>query len=223
MMNGCGASSSWCWCWAGRRCWWRRWSSAGRRRSTGSTAAAATVPSSPTVRTLLGPSTLDSPGGLALNTAGDLFVADTGHCRVLVLPARSGVVDGLTVRAGHVSRPGRRLVHRRPLDGSPDRRGGRLERGRLRRRGHGPAGAGDTAGRAVATAAGHRGTPAQLVTVAGTGTAGFNGDGLAGPASELDQPTGVAVDAPATSSSPTPPTAGCGSWPPTRAPCWAGP
>ena len=35
-------------------------------------------------------------------------------------------------------------------------------------------------------------TPA---TVAGTGTAGFNGDGLAATASELDQPTGVAVDA----------------------------
>ena len=33
------------------------------------------------------------------------------------------------------------------------------------------------------------------VTVAGTGSAGFNGDGLAGTASELDQPTGVAVDA----------------------------
>jgi hypothetical protein len=32
------------------------------------------------------------------------------------------------------------------------------------------------------------------VTVAGTGTGGFNGDGLPGTASELDQPTGVAVD-----------------------------
>ena len=33
-----------------------------------------------------------------------------------------------------------------------------------------------------------------VVTVAGTGGAGFNGDGLAGTASELDEPTGVAVD-----------------------------
>ena len=41
---------------------------------------------------------------------------------------------------------------------------------------------------------GARTPPPQLVTVAGTGTAGFNGDGLAGTASELDQPTGVAVD-----------------------------
>ncbi len=39
----------------------------------------------------------------------------------------------------------------------------------------------------------HGSTP-QPVTVAGTGTAGFNGDGLAGTASELDQPGGVAVD-----------------------------
>jgi DNA-binding beta-propeller fold protein YncE len=34
-----------------------------------------------------------------------------------------------------------------------------------------------------------------VVTVAGTGRAGFSGDGLAGTASELDEPTGVAVDA----------------------------
>ena len=34
-----------------------------------------------------------------------------------------------------------------------------------------------------------------VVTVAGTGTGGFNGDGLAATASELDEPTGVAVDA----------------------------
>ena len=33
------------------------------------------------------------------------------------------------------------------------------------------------------------------MTVAGTGTGGFNGDGLAATASELGQPTGVAVDA----------------------------
>jgi NHL repeat len=33
-----------------------------------------------------------------------------------------------------------------------------------------------------------------VVTVAGTGQAGFNGDGLAGTGSELDEPTGVAVD-----------------------------
>ena len=38
------------------------------------------------------------------------------------------------------------------------------------------------------------GGPRTPVTVAGTGRAGFNGDGLAAAASELDEPTSVAVD-----------------------------
>ena len=41
----------------------------------------------PAVRTILGPGTLDSPAALALDSAGDVFVADTGHCRVLVIPS----------------------------------------------------------------------------------------------------------------------------------------
>jgi NHL repeat len=151
--------------------------------------ATATGASSPRVRTLLGPQTLESPGGLALNAAGDLFVADTDHCRVLVVPARSGVIDGLPVRAGHPA----------VLAGGSCT---------------GPHSLGHPTGLAVASSGdvyvaeataqrvqeirgrgGRRATPPPLVTVAGTGTAGFNGDGLAGPASELDQPTGVTVDA----------------------------
>jgi hypothetical protein len=133
---------------------------------------------------LLGQSTLDSPGGLALDAAGDLFVADTGHCRVLVQPARSGVVDGLKVRAGHAG-----VLAGGSCTGAHSM-------------GHPTAVAVDSGGDvyvAEATAQRvqeiRRGTSPQPVTVAGTGTAGFNGDGLAGTASELDQPTGVAVDA----------------------------
>ncbi len=40
----------------------------------------------PPVHTLLSPAQVASPGGLAVDAAGDMFVADTGHCRVLVLP-----------------------------------------------------------------------------------------------------------------------------------------
>jgi hypothetical protein len=57
----------------------------------------------PAVRTVLGPGELDGPGGIARSAGGNLFVADTGHCRVLVVPARTGVLDGLRVRAGHAS------------------------------------------------------------------------------------------------------------------------
>ncbi|HVT41668.1 MAG TPA: NHL repeat-containing protein, partial [Acidimicrobiales bacterium] len=45
---------------------------------------------------------LESPGGLALDTAGDLFVADTGHCRVLEVPAQSAFRYGRQLQAGRV-------------------------------------------------------------------------------------------------------------------------
>jgi len=136
----------------------------------------------PVVRTVLGPGTVDGPGGLALDAAGNLFVADTGHCRVLVVPARAGVLDGLHVRPGQASTlagggcTGRGAIGY-PSDVAVD--------------GHGDLFIAEpTAQRVQEVRAGSR----HAVTVVGTGTGGFNGDGLPGTASELDQPTGVAVD-----------------------------
>ena len=43
---------------------------------------------------------LDHPAGIAVDAAGDLFVADTANCRVRVLPARSGTIFGQPVTAG---------------------------------------------------------------------------------------------------------------------------
>ncbi len=143
-------------------------------------AAAATAT---TVRTVLGPGVVDDPGGIALDAAGDLFVADTGHCRVLVVPDHAGVLDGMHVR------PGRAVT----LAGGSCTGPGSI--------GH-PSGVavdphGDvfiaeaTAQRVQEVRAGSL----RAVTVAGTGTGGFDGDGLAASAAELDEPTGVAVDA----------------------------
>ena len=132
---------------------------------------------------MVGPGVLDGPGGIALDAAGNLFVADTGHCRVLVVPARAGTLDGQRLRPGRVT-----TVAGATCAGS-------------RTIGHPSAVAVDghdnlfiaeaTAERVQEVRAGSR----AAVTVAGTGAAGFNGDGLAAAASELDQPTGVAVDA----------------------------
>jgi hypothetical protein len=135
------------------------------------------------VRTVVGPAVLDTPGGLALDAAGDLFIADTGHCRVLVLPARAGTRYGLHLQPGHVA----------TVAGGSCGGAGTI--------GHPSAVAVDTRGDVyIAEATAQRVQlvrPAgrNVVTVAGTGRAGFNGDGLAGAASELDEPTGVAVDA----------------------------
>jgi NHL repeat len=148
----------------------------------GAAAGGAGPPAAGAVRTVLGPGALDGPGGIALSAHGNLFVADTGHCRVLVVPAHTGVLDGLRVRAGRAS----------TLAG-----GSCTGRGAL---GHPSAVAVDAHGDVfIAEATAQRvqevraGSTA-VVTVAGTGTAGFNGDGPDATASELDEPTGVAVD-----------------------------
>ena len=135
-----------------------------------------------TLRTILGPSQLETPGGIALDAAGDLFVADTGHCRVLELAARSGNSDGRQLRAGRVTTVA----------------GGSCTGPHVF--GHPTGVAVDPQGDVfVAEATAQRilevrpGGPAG-VTVAGTGQAGFNGDGLAATSGELDQPTSVALD-----------------------------
>jgi hypothetical protein len=149
----------------------------------GAAADGAGAPAAGAARTVLGPGALDGPGGIALSAEGNLFVADTGHCRVLVVPARTGVLDGLRVRAGQASTlaggscAGRGALGH-PSDVAVDSHGDVFI-------------AEATAQRVQEVRAGSR----AVVTVAGTGTGGFNGDGPDATASELDEPTGVAVDA----------------------------
>jgi len=145
--------------------------------------AAAAAGGVPAVTTVVGRGVLDGPGGIALDSAGDLFVADTGHCRVVVVPAHGGSRYGLRLRTGHVT----------TLAGGACTGPGSI--------GHPSGVAVDAQGDVyVAEATAQRilevraAGPRTPVTVAGTGQAGFNGDGLAAPASELDEPTAVAVD-----------------------------
>jgi hypothetical protein len=151
-----------------------------------STAVAAAAPS---VRTVAGSGgtgssgSLSAPSGIALDPAGDLFIADTDHCRVVLVPSHSGTLYGLRVQAGQAT----------TLAGGSCGGTGSL--------GYPTGVAVDHGGDvfiAEATAqrvqmihpGGHR-----PVTVAGTGAAGYNGEGLPGPRSELNHPTGIAVDA----------------------------
>jgi hypothetical protein len=148
----------------------------------GAAAGGAGASAAGTVRTVLGPGALDGPGGIALSADGDLFVADTGHCRVLVVPARTGVLDGLRVRARQASTL---------AGGSCTGRGALGHPSDVAVDSHGDVFIAEaTAQRVQEVRAGSR----AVVNVAGTGTGGFNGDGLDATTSELDVPTGVAVD-----------------------------
>jgi hypothetical protein len=138
--------------------------------------AAAAVP----VRALLAPGTLDAPGALALDGAGDVFVADTGHCRVVEIPARSGRDFGVTLRSGHAVTVA----------------GGHCGHGRI---GHPTGLAVDVTGDVYLAEANDQRVQVlepsgAVVTVAGTGVAGNGGNGGVATSAQLDEPTAVAVD-----------------------------
>jgi len=148
----------------------------------GAPAGSASAPVAPAVRTVLGPGTVNGPGGLALDAAGNLFVADTGHCRVLVVPSRTGVLDGLHVRAGQASTLAGGSCTGSGAIGYPSA---------VAVDGHGNLFMAEpTAQRVQEVRAGSR----HAVTVVGTGAGGSDQNVPSTPAGELAQPTGVAVD-----------------------------
>jgi trimeric autotransporter adhesin len=135
---------------------------------------------------------LDTPTGIAEDGSGDLFIADTGNCRVQEVPARTGSSFGRRVHAGVIV-----TVAGGNCTGA---------------HGYPPpvALAVDAAGDLfIASATGERvqelpsttttsfGVPVTAgrpVTLAGDGTPGFGGDGGPARQSILDDPSGLAVD-----------------------------
>jgi len=152
--------------------------------AAGGTAAAAAAAAAPTVRTLVGSGALHTPGGIALDAGGDLFVADTGHCRVVVLPARSGTAYGRRLRAGRAVTVAGGSCRERSRDAIGYPTGVAVDA-------HGNLYVAEATMQRVQVVHPAGGPP---VTIAGTGRAGFNGDGLSPAVSQLDQPTGVAID-----------------------------
>lgn len=134
----------------------------------------------------------DGPTGLAEDAAGDLFIADTGNCRVREVPARSGMSFGRHVVAGHIV-----TVAGGPCGGS----GAHPEPDALALDDAGDLFIASGPGNRVEELPGRSGesfgvrvTVGVPVTVAGTGAPGFGGDGGPADRSELDDPTGIAVD-----------------------------
>ncbi len=137
--------------------------------------------SGPTVHTVLGPGTLTAPSALALDAAGDVFVADTGHCRVLVIPSHGRRSYGVTLRRGRAAAIA----------------GGHCGAGSI---GHPTGLAVDATGDVYFSEANEQRvqvvqpSSGGVTTVTGTGRPGSGGDGGMATAGQLDEPTGVAVD-----------------------------
>jgi hypothetical protein len=158
--------------------------------AVGLTAGARALSATPVIRTvtsLYGAGSLSSPGGIALDAAGDLFVADTDHCRVLLVPDHTGEIYGLHLKSGHAytlagSHCGAPQGLGFPTGVAVDRHGDVFI-------------AEATDDRVVMVRPGGRDGPHAPVAFAGTGTPGYSGNGLTATESALDEPTGVAVDA----------------------------
>jgi hypothetical protein len=136
---------------------------------------------------------LDAPGGLAEDRQGDLFIADTGNCRVREIPSHTGTQFSMQMEAGHIYTVA----------------GGKCgtDIGRI---GFATSVTVDSQGDLfiadptndevyeLPTSSGvHLGTnmkSGDLTVVAGSGSTGATGDGGAAIAARLDDPQGIGLD-----------------------------
>ena len=135
---------------------------------------------------------LDVPTGIAEDGSGDLFIADTGNCRVREVPARTGTSFGHRVHAGRIitlagGRCSGANAYPPPVALAVDTAGDLLFASASGARVEELA-TGTTTSFGVPVAAG------RLVTLAGNGTPGFGGDGGPARQSMLADPSGIAVD-----------------------------
>jgi sugar lactone lactonase YvrE len=134
---------------------------------------------------------LDAPAGIAQNSSGDLFVADSGNCRVREIATRSGVSFGRHLRAGEIvtvaGGPCSDAANSVPSAVAVDPAGDLFIA-------YGPAARVEEMSATTADNFGVTTRAGKLTVVAGTGVPGFDGEGMLATRSELDDPTGLAVD-----------------------------
>jgi sugar lactone lactonase YvrE len=139
-----------------------------------------------------GPGGLDGPTGIALSASGALYIADTGNCRIVKIARPKSARPESSVIAGDGCQGSYR----------DDQRGDQAAVGfaqgvAVDRRGDVYIAATSENRILELAAPGSRAPlrPGDVSSVAGTGTAGFDGDGRRAAASELNAPRGIAVDA----------------------------
>jgi NHL repeat len=138
-------------------------------------------------------SPLNDPAAVVEDASGNLYIADSGNCRVRELPAKTEASFGLHVSAGQLvtvvgGSCGGTNEKPAPSALAVDTAGDLfIAFGAANRVEELPA----TNTNAFGTSM----TAGKLAPVAGTGAGGYNGDGSAAVRSELDDPTGLAVDA----------------------------
>ena len=142
------------------------------------------------------------PGGVTVDAAGNLVIADTRNNRVRVVAAATGTFYGQAMTAGDIytvagngtagvlrrRRPGHPRRARRPGGGGGGRRGQPGDRRHRTTAGSG------WSRRATGTFYGQAMTAGDIYTVAGNGTGGFSGDGGPATSGVLQQPGAVVVD-----------------------------
>jgi hypothetical protein len=150
-------------------------------------------------------SPLDDPTGLAVDTDGDLLIADTGNCRVRAVAAADGAHYGVAMVQGHLYTVAGSGTCGSAGDGGPARQAQVWDPGALAVDAGGDVLVADQGNRTVRELAAHDGTffgvaiaAGHLGTVAGEGSYGpYLQDGLSaqGETAEVNFPTGIAVDA----------------------------
>jgi trimeric autotransporter adhesin len=145
---------------------------------------------------------LADPAGVALDSSGDLVIADTDNDRVRIIPATSGTYAGQTMTAGDIysiagngssaysgdGGPAADAEFDWPTDVASDASGDLV--------------IADTYNNAIRFVPSTSGTffgrlmiADDVYTIAGTGSYGYSGDGGAATGAELANPWGVAIDA----------------------------
>ncbi len=130
-----------------------------------------------------GPATearLNAPGDVAVDSHGNLFIADTGNARIREVDVSTGIIT--TVAGGGMVGAG--------SDGGPAASANRVSPGGRPIDGSGDVLFSDTGGNRVRSVS----TGGIITTLAGNGQAGFSGDNGPAAAAMLNGPAGIAID-----------------------------